>query len=118
MARTLIPLTILDRNGELDPTATNSDATNGMYVNPGNYGVVIMEFENVNASTRTVGISLNATGLDGVAIPDKVITLLTTEKKKSGAWVLSLYRQNDGYIYVNPSINTDIKIRAWGVTTS
>lgn len=73
MARTQIPVTVPGHTAlTADPALTNSDQTNGMYVN--NDGYTVLRISNTNAATRNVTLNYGNT-YDGQAIPAVVLTV-------------------------------------------
>jgi hypothetical protein len=111
MARTAITVTTTTRTGVAQPSQQNSDLTNGMKIDAHD-GKVIFELNNTDAATQTVGFAFGQS-IDGSTPADKTVSLTTGQTKIAGPFPTNYYNQADGALYVNPSVNTNIKIRAY-----
>ena len=115
MARTAIVVTTPDRSGVTQPSTQASDFTNGMYI-ANNTGRIILEVKNNNAGSQTIAIPFGPNGtVDGVAPADRTVTLAAGATKIIGPFPPSFYNQTDRSVYVNPSVNTDLAIRAYAI---
>lgn len=113
MARTAITVTMLSRAGVVQPATQASDQTNGMQIN-GNDGRIILEVKNNNAGTQTVGVSFSPSKtVDGVTPADKTVSFTAGQTKVLGPFPPALYNQPGNMVFVNPSVNTDLAIRAY-----
>jgi hypothetical protein len=116
MPRTEITVTALDREGVAQPTVQTSDSANGMFIAT-NTGRIILEITNTNAGTQTIGIPFGSSAtIDGVAPADRVISLATGETKLIGPFPVNYYNQDDRSVYVNPSVDDDLEIRAYSIS--
>lgn len=112
MARVEIPVTDVVRSGVLKPTPTASDATNDHFIN-GNDGTLYLEIENQNASDQTVDLLPSPTyTADGLVVVPLTLTIPAGEVWEFGPFKVLTFRQNDGSIYLDPSISTDLLIIA------
>lgn len=109
MPRTPLTVTTITRAGVVQPAEENSDFTNGNSI-AGNDGRLYLEIRNANAGTQTVTFQTPGT-VDGLTIQDLTISLTTGQIKLVGPFSPGTFNQADGLIYVDPSINTDIKFR-------
>lgn len=116
MARTEIPVTTITRSGEDQPSQTDSDNGNGMFF-AANNGRIILEVENTDAATQTIGIALFV-NVDGQAVTDKTMSLDAGDIKLMGPFPAAQYNQDDRSVNVNPSVDTNLKIRAYKLTTT
>lgn len=120
MARVDIPVTDLDANGTTPVSQTNSDASNDMVVDAysSEADPVWLEVFNNNAAPKTVTLITQLDDQDGLAIPDRVITIpnaatrliplkRNTHAVRSGA--------DKGKVYVDPEVSTDLKFRAYRI---
>ena len=112
MARTEIPVTTISRAGVTQPAQIDSDQSNGMTV-PNNNGRIFFEVENTDASPQTVGFAIAAT-VDDEPVDDKLITIAAGDIELAGPFPVDLYNQEaDNALYVNPSVDTLLKLRAY-----
>ena len=116
MARTAISVTVPTRAGIAQPATQNSDHTNGMYI-PTNNGKIFLEVKNNNASTQTIAFPFKPSAtIDGVSPADKSVSITASSTVVIGPFPTAYYNQTDGSVYVNPSVDTDLKIRAYQVS--
>jgi hypothetical protein len=115
LARTQIPVTAVVKAGVAQPSQTSSDFTNGMYFI--NDGATFLEIVSTDAGTQTVVIQTGKT-VDGYALADQTITLLTGAAKVVGPFTTGTFNQPAAstQVYVDPSINTTLKFRAYSVS--
>ena len=115
MPRTAITVTTPTRAGVTQPSTQASDSTNGMVVQ-NNTGAIILEVKNNNAGTQTISFPFRASAtIDGVTPADKTVSIATGVTKLIGPFPPGYYNQNGADLYVNPSIDTDLAIRAYAV---
>lgn len=114
MARSQIPVTTIDRDGVEVPAYTTSDATNDHYI-AANAGDVELEVKNENASPQTVTVVANPSVFnDGLTLNDLVLTIPAGKTYMFGPFRPNTFKQDAaGMMYLNPSVSTDLKIRAF-----
>lgn len=121
MPRVDIPITDIAIAGVAPPAVTVSDATNGHEL-ASNDGSVFLEVENVGASSRTVTIVTQAEDVDGLALPDRVLTIPAGESRKIGRIKPSTHNvrsgADQGKVYIDPEVSTDLEFRAWRLPQS
>jgi len=113
MARTNIPITEVVRAGVQQVAQTNSDMTNGMVFTP-NDGTIFLEIENTDSVSRWVDIVASPTyTADGLVVSNLRHTIPAGEVWDFGPYKVATFRQNiNGDVYVNPEVNTMLKLRA------
>lgn len=92
MARTLLALQATTRDG-LDPTYTVGDAVNGHSFD-NDHEDVALHVKNGGASPVVVTFATPNT-IDGMALPDKTVTVPAGEERFIGPFPRSLYSQAD-----------------------
>lgn len=103
--------------GVSQPSQTNSDSTNDMYLT-GNDGMVMLEVYNAHASTQTVLFWLAPSVAAGQSLTSATQTLSipTVSTRIAGPFPPALFNQNQaGDIHFDPSVSTDLKFRAYRV---
>lgn len=108
----------VDRTTSVQPATVDSDATNDMVVLGGADGLTILEIENVGGSPATVVVEANPSleGPDDLTITDLTITVPAGDVVVRGTFRTSSYKQNtDNDLYIDPSVSTDLKIRAYRI---
>ena len=113
MARTNIPITEVVRAGAEQSAQTNSDMTNGMVFTP-NDGTIFLEVENTDSVDHTFDVVASPTyTADGLVVSNLVLTVPAGEVWDFGPFKVATFRQNiNGDVYINPSVNTQLKFRA------
>ena len=118
MPRVEITAEEVDRTTSVQPATVDSDATNDMVVLGGADGLTILEVENVGGSPATLEVVANPAlqGPDDLTITNLTITVPAGDVVVRGTFRTSSYKQNaNNDLYVNPSVTTDLKIRAYRV---
>jgi hypothetical protein len=115
MARTEIPVTTIDRTGVASPAQTDSDATEGMFI-ANNNARIIFEIENTDVGPQTVGFAIFTT-VDDEPVDDKVVTIPAGEIRLAGPYPQDFYNQEDNSLYINPSVDANIKFRAYRLSS-
>lgn len=120
MARVAIPITTTSRDGiRIDNvTQTVADATNDMYIET-NDGLVAIEIENENAGSQTVEVVPNPSPgatYDGLPIGNLVLTIPAGQTMLFSGFKVQTFKQDSsGLLYLNPSVSTDLKFRAFQI---
>ena len=120
MPRVDIPVTVIDRTTSDQPSQTSSNATDDHVVEGGADGLTFLEIENTGGSPATVVVVRNPTlaGPDDLTISDLTITIPNGDTVVRGGFRTSSYRQNaQNDLWINPSVSTDLKIRAYRLPT-
>lgn len=113
MPRTAIPITKVTDAGVAAPAQTNSDLTNGQYL-AFNDGRVILEVISTDAGAQTVTIETPGTVGD-LTVSDRVIAVPAGATRVIGPLPPAVYNQADGTVNVNPSVNVNLKFRAYQI---
>jgi hypothetical protein len=105
MARSQITVTNISRSGVAPIAQTTADATNKHYLINSD-ALVFLEIVSTDGSPQTVGIAASPTfTADGLTAGGTVL---------AGPFKVSTFKQNSSYhLYVNPSVSTTLKFRAW-----
>lgn len=114
MSRVAIPVTKIVRTGTTPPTATDGDHTNGnQFVNN---GATWLEVISSDGSSQTVGFILGsgaAALVDGLTLPEKIITIPAGATRLIGPFPPQLYNQASSLVFVDPAVPTTLKFRAY-----
>jgi hypothetical protein len=118
LPRTEIPVTLIDRNGAEPPAQIDSDEGNGMEIK-GNSGKTFVEIVSTDAGSQSVGFAIAET-VDGEAATDKTVVVPAGETVYAGPFPARTYNQPgaDRSIYVNPSVDSTLKLRAYKLSSS
>lgn len=101
--------------GVAQPSQTNSDATNDMYLTS-NDGLVLLEVYNANASSQTVQFELAPGVARGLSLTSayQTETITASATRVLGPFAPAMFNQNaNGDVFFNPSVTTDLKFRAY-----
>ena len=113
MARSTITVTDIVRAGTAPITQTTSDSTNKhQFTNDGN---VYLEIVSTDAGSQTVTVKVSPTfTADGLTVSDLVITVAAGATRLAGPFKQRTFQQDaTGLTYVDPSVSTNLKFRAW-----
>lgn len=113
MARTQIPITVVDRAGVQQAAQVSSDMTNGMYFSP-NDGTISLEVENTDSVDRWFDVVASPTyTADGLVVSNLRLNVPAGEVWDFHGFKTATFRQNiNGDVYINPEVNTMLKFRA------
>lgn len=114
MARVLIPTNTIKRGtGLAQPAQTNADATNKNYLV--NDAKTFLEIVSSDAGSQTVTFEIPTptSGTDGQAVSSLVITVAAGATVYVGPFPAIPYTQTDGNLYIDPSVSTTLKFRAY-----
>lgn len=114
MARVQIPVeTIVRGAGLAQPSQTAADHTNNHYFT--NNGKTFLEIVSSDGASQTVSFEIPTpgSGTDGQGIDPLVVTVGAGDTVYVGAFPQSVYDQADGTVYVDPSVSTTLKFRAY-----
>lgn len=116
MARGTITPTAIDRDGVTSPTPTTSDATNDHIV-INNDGRVLLEIISSDAGAQTVEVVPSSSfSADGLTVNNLSIAVAAGATVVAGPFRVSTFRQTEGSVlYLNPSVSTNLKIRAFSL---
>ncbi len=114
MPRVIIPITEIIRAGVAPPTEVTADATNNHYFT-GNDSNVFLVIVSTDAATQTVAIVPSPTfTADGLTVSNLVISVPAGATRFAGPFKVTTFKQNTALdVYVNPSVSTTLKFRAW-----
>ena len=114
MARVIIPITEIDRDGVAQPSQVTADATNDHYFT-GNDGKVLLEIVSTDGSPQTVEIVAGPSfTADGLTVNNLSIAVAAGATIYAGPFRVTTFRQNAANdVYVNPSVSTTLKFRAY-----
>lgn len=114
MARSQITVTSISRSGTTPIVATTSDATNDHYFT-GNDGKTFLEIVSSDAGSQSVEVVASPTyTADGLTVSNLTVTVAAGTTVLAGPFKVSTFRQNStNDVYLNPSVSTNLKIRAW-----
>ena len=108
MARTAIPVTIVERTGTTAPAATTGDAANDHTV-AANDGRVWLEATNTSGGALTITV-VSAILIDGVlGVDDVAVSVNAGATKKLGPFAPHIFNQTDG------SVNIDVTSNSWNL---
>jgi hypothetical protein len=111
MARVSIPVTALSRAGVAPPAQTDADATNKNQLDS-NDGLTWVEIVSTDAGSQTVGFEIPAT-VDGQSVIAKTVTVPAGATRNAGPWPVATYNQSGGPVFIDPSVSTTLKFRAY-----
>lgn len=115
MARTDIPVHTVIRGttGLVQPSQVTGDATNNHSFT--NNGKTIIEIVSSDAADQTVTFEIPTpgNGTDGQGVDPLVVTVTAGDTVYVGTFSESIYNQSDGTVYVDPSVSTTLKFRAY-----
>lgn len=114
MARSQIVVTDIVRAGTAPITQTTADSTNKHYFINSD-GLVFLEIVSTDAGSQTVTVEASPTfTADGLTVSGLVITVAAGATALAGPFKVSTFKQNSSYdVYVDPSVSTTLKFRAW-----
>lgn len=113
MARTVIPVTTITRAGVAPPAQTDGDASNNMeFTNDGN---TFLEVVSSDAGAQSVTI-LVAEEVDGLAVTSRSVAVAAGASVLIGPFTAVYNQTGTKLVYVNPSVSTTLKFRAYSVS--
>jgi hypothetical protein len=113
MARGLIPVNVISRDGVDDSTVTPTvgDPTNGHRI--ANTGVMWLRVKNTNAGSTARTVTFHLVGsTDGQGVTSRVESIPAGKTFVMGPWPKDAY---GAYLLVDPS-HAEITISAWSLT--
>lgn len=113
MARSTIVVTDIVRAGATPITQTTADSTNKhQFTNDGN---VYLEIVSTDGSSQTVVIEVNPSfTADSLVVSNLTVTVPAGATRLAGPFRVQTFRQDaTGLTFVNPSVSTTLKFRAW-----
>jgi hypothetical protein len=117
MPRVNIPVDELDAAGQAPQSQTNADATNDHEINLAGDLRVWLEVENTSVTSRTVTILVQLPDVDGLAYPDRVLTVPGTSTRliplKSSTYAIRAPGATFGFVHLDPEVSTDLKFRCY-----
>jgi hypothetical protein len=119
LARSQIVVTDIVRSGTAPIAQTTADATNKHYfVNSD--ALVFLEIVSSDGSSQTVTVEASPTfTADGLTVSGLVITVGAGATVLAGPFKVSTFKQDSSYhVYVDPSVSTTLKFRAWRLPTA
>jgi len=121
MARSNIPVTEILLTGVTPPAQTTADAANDHYINASDLsdGTLFIEVVSSDAGSQTVDVVANPDlTLDGLTVSDLSVTVGAGVTKLIGPFRLRTFKQalDSNRIYINPSVSTTLKFRAYKLT--
>ncbi len=113
MARSQIVVTPIIRAGATPITQTTADATNDHYFT--NDGLTFLEIISTDAGAQTVEIVPNPSfTADGLTVASLSIAVPAGATRLAGPFKVTTFKQSAALdVYVNPSVSTTLKFRAW-----
>ncbi len=119
MARTSIPVTEVARDGAAQPSQTTADAANDHSVAGGADGRTMLEIESTDGSPQTVEVEPNPSfTVDGLTVDNLSIAVPAGDVVVAGPFRTSTFKQDaDNTLFVNPSVSTTLKFRAYRLPT-
>ena len=114
MARVVIPVTNIDRDGVAAPSQVTADATNDHYF-AGNDNRVFLEIVSTDGGAQTVEIVANPSlTADGLTVGNLSIPVAAGATVLAGPFRVGTFKQDiNNTVYVNPSVSTTLKFRAY-----
>lgn len=114
MARVVIPVTDIDRDGVAAPSQVTADATNDHYFT-GDDGKVFLEIVSTDGGPQTVEVVANPSFFaDGLTVANLSIAVAAGATILAGPFRVTTFKQNaTNDVYVNPSVSTTLKFRAY-----
>lgn len=121
MPRVQIPVTTLTRAGVAPPAQTDADATNDHYINAADFqnGDLVLEIVSSDAGAQTVEVVANpALSADGLTIGNLTISIPAGATRVCKQFKYQTFRQgaDSNRMYLNPSVSTTLKFRAYKAT--
>lgn len=118
MARSEITVTTIDRDGTDQPSLTDGDASNDHFITGGADGLTILEIVSSDAGAQTVEIPPNPNlTADGLTVSNLSIAVGAGDTVLAGPFRTNTFKQDtDNTLYVNPSVSTTLKFRAYRIT--
>lgn len=114
MARSAITVTDIARSGTAPISQTDADATNKHYFINSD-GKVYLEIVSSDAGSQTVLVQPNPDlTADGLSVSALTITIPAGATRLAGPFRVNTFKQNASYhVYIDPSVSTTLKFRAW-----
>lgn len=112
MARVAIPVTSIDRDGVAPPAQTDADASNNMQFT--NDGETFLEIVSSDAGAQSVEF-LIATEVDELAVTPRTVAIPAGETRMVGPFTAVYDQTGTKLVYVNPSVSTTLKFRAYSI---
>ena len=114
MPRVSIPVTDIDRDGVVAPSQVTADATNDHFFTL-NDGKVFLEIVSTDGSPQTVEVVTSPTFFsDGLTLTNLSIAVAAGGTVYAGPFRVTTFKQNaTNDVYVNPSVSTTLKFRAY-----
>lgn len=120
MARSQLTVTEVVRAGVSQPAEQSSNATDDHYIASTDADDVWwMEVRNANASPQTVEVVANPSlSSDGLTVSNYSNTIAAGVTEVMGPFRFSTFRQtaDSNRVYINPSVDTDLKFRVYKIT--
>ena len=117
MARVEITVTTISRTGVAPGTQHDADATNDHYI-ADNDGRIFLEIVSSSGSDQTVTVETPIIQ-DGLQLDDLVIDVPAGDTILAGPFSTSTFNQREtalaNQVFVNPSVSTTLKFRAYKV---
>lgn len=115
MARSQITVTSISRSGTTAITQTTSDSTNDHYFI--NDGKTFIECISSDAGAQTLEIVASPDyTADGLTVSNLTVYVGAGATVCSGPFKVATFRQNaSNHVYLNPSVSTTLKLRAWSL---
>lgn len=115
MPRVEIPVSDIERDGTVQPSLTNGDATNDHFVTGGADGRTFLVIVSSDAGAQTVEVVPNPSfTADGLTVSNESIAVGAGETVYAGPFRTSTFKQDsDNTLYVNPSVSNTIDFRAF-----
>jgi hypothetical protein len=112
MARVVIPVTALTRDGVAPPAQTNADSVNNMEID-GNDGRVFVEIVSTDAGAQTVSFEIPEL-VDGEAVAPKIVNVPAGATRLAGPFPTDTYNHAGSKMFVDPSVSgATLKLRAY-----
>jgi len=116
MARVQIPVSQIVRGAGLaQPAQTNGDHTNNHYF--ANDGRTFLEVVSSDAGSQTVAFEIPtpSSGTDGQSVTSLSVTVAAGATRYVGPFPTAIYNQTDQTVFVDPSVSTTLKFRAYKI---
>ena len=117
MPRVAIPVDELDAAGQAPQAQTDANATDDHEINLGGDTRVWLEVENTSGTSRTVTIHVQLPDVDGLAVPDRVLTVPATSVRliplKSSTYAIRTSGADFGKVHLDPEVATVLKFRCY-----
>lgn len=112
MARVAIPVTEITRAGVAPPAQTDADSSNNMEFT--NDGDTFLEIVSSDAGSQTVEF-LIATEVDDLSVTPRSVTVAAGDTVLVGPFTAVYDQTGTKLVYVNPSVSTTLKFRAYSL---